>query len=161
MLVFHLLRPWLRSHWRKWIKIWRSFGMERASSSKKSNQCSLSPRMDFVIHFLGLTADCPCSSIGRLIHSPGELCSQAKVLLSLWDDFSWVLEKLGQPSQKSVHQSPAVVSVGPNKTHIWRSRGCNYNDTYLRNLKSKLKSPRGKSITKIKTVFLRIDSEAI
>lgn len=80
---------------------------------------------------------------------------------SLWDDFILVLEKLGQQSQKSIDQSSAVLSVGPNKVHIWRSRGCNYNYPYLQNLKSRNKSPTGKSITIVRTIFLRIVSEAI
>lgn len=80
---------------------------------------------------------------------------------SLWDDFILVLEKLGQQSQKSIDQNSVVFSVGPNKMHIWRSWGWNYNYPYLQNLKSKNKSPTGKSITKIRTIFLRIVSEAI
>lgn len=48
----------------------------------------------------------------------------------IWDHVILVSEKLGQQSQKSMHQSLVALSVGPNKVHVWRSRGCSYNYSY-------------------------------
>lgn len=80
----------------------------------------------------------------------------SKITVFLWDDFILVLEKLGQQSQKSKDQRLVVFSVGPNKMHVWRPRGCSYNYPYLQNLKSKNELPTGKDITICRTVFLRI-----
>ena len=85
--------------------------------------------MGLIIHYLLLTDGCPGPQLGGL-SIPQRPYVPKQNYCPIWNHVVLVPEKLGQQRPKSMHQSLVALSVGPNKMHVWRSRGCSYSYPY-------------------------------